>query len=41
MAASAQYGLEKIVRDLASWKDNEIMRLVISRAEAARFRATV
>lgn len=40
-----EYGLEKIVRDLRVHRilegTNEIMRLVIGRAEAARFRATV
>jgi alkylation response protein AidB-like acyl-CoA dehydrogenase len=40
-----EYGLEKIVRDLRVHRilegTNEIMRVVIGRAEAARFRATV
>jgi alkylation response protein AidB-like acyl-CoA dehydrogenase len=39
-----EYGLEKIVRDLRVHRilegTNEIMRVVIGRAEAARFRAT-
>ncbi len=40
-----EYGLEKIVRDLRVHRilegTNEIMRVVIGRAEAARFRATL
>ena len=40
-----EYGLEKIVRDLRVHRilegTNEIMRVVVGRAEAARFRATV
>ena len=40
-----EYGLEKIVRDLRVHRilegTNEIMRVVIGRSEAARFRATV
>jgi len=39
-----EYGLEKIVRDLRVHRilegTNEIMRVVIGRAEAARFRAS-
>ena len=39
-----EYGLEKIVRDLRVHRilegTNEIMRVVIGRAEAARLRAT-